>query len=766
MIKSFFMKSFSVVFILLFTFVQSCPAGSAGGSDYIPKVSTIEIHGNNIVSDSIILNKIKTREGAELSREIVNEDIKRLYASGYFQDVKFNLVPDGKNFRVVIIVEEKPIINKIIINGNTVLDDKNVLKLLGIKEGEILDPYVLKEGIVKIENRYTAKGYKFVTVTDKVKVNERDNSAVVYITIEEGKKYKIRSITFEGVKAFKEKELKRKMYTKEKRFWRSGVFRKEKFEADIEKIEYMYQKNGYLDVAVNIRFKHDKKKHVMDIIISVDEGARYFTGDVKIEGNELFPDSEVWSQLKMLPGEVYSEIGLRQDVDSLRRFYFEKGYINARIIPDTKLDSANKKVNVTYTITEGHLYYVDKVKIRGNTKTKDMVIRRELRVYPGEKFDGKKLNYSKERLENLGYFEEVTYETEPGSAENKRDVIFNVKEKQTGEISFGAGISSIDQFIGFAEIAQKNFDLLGWPTFTGGGQNLSLKGRIGSVTKDIDLRFTEPYLMNKNISFSLNVYNWDRTGNNVDFDTRRRGIGVVFGRNFTDRVKGFVGYTLENVKISDISDDADPQVRASGIRNDLSRFKFGLTYDSRDNVFVPKKGWYISGVAEVVGGYLAGDEDYYSFVGSVSKYFSFKKEHVIELRGRIGVMDDFGDSKQVPVYDRFYAGGLGTVRGFGYRRVGPKGGGDAIGGETLVLGTVEYTFPLIENFKGALFIDAGHVNPDCFEVDTSEFSVSIGPGLKINTPIGPITLYYGLPIANKDTEDKNGRFEFNLSRGF
>lgn len=738
-------------------------------ADYLPIVSDVQVKGNKIISTNTILNKIKTKQGLELSREEINEDIKRLYKTQYFQDVKFDLVPDGNNFKVVVIVDEKPVIKKINIEGNEQFTDDVLLKALGVSEGQVLSQHLLKQGTNKIKDKYRTKGYKFVSVDMALDTNDATKETVVNVTIGEGLKYKIDSISFTGNTEFKSSFLRRKMQTKVNKLYipfLKGVFEETKFNSDLERLAFEYQKVGYLDVAITPEFAYDEEKQRISITLHVEEGKQYLAGKIIISGNKLFPESEIWGNLEMLPGEVFSQFNLHSDVDSIKKFYFERGYINARISTETTLNKESGRVDIAYSIVEGDLYYVDKVKIRGNTKTKDIVIRRELRVRPGERFDGEKLEYSKQRLNNLGYFEEVFYETEPGTAPDKRDVVYVVKEKQTGELSFGAGISSIDQFIGFAEIKQRNFDLLNWPTFTGGGQSISLSGRMGSVTQDLDLSFYEPYLFNKEISFGLNVFNWEREGNNLDFDTRRRGIGVTFGKNFTDRVKGTIGYTIEDVKVSNVSTDAHIDVLAMDKNPLLSRAKVGASYDSRDNVFAPKKGCYINGSAELVGSYIGGDEDYYIFQAGAAQYFNIVKEHVIELKGRFGVMNEFGDSSQVPVYDRFFADGLGSVRGFNYRRVGPKGGGDAIGGETLAVGSVEYTFPIIEHFKGALFVDAGHVNPNFFEVEVSEFSVSVGPGLKINTPLGPITLYYGLPIVNKDDEDENGRFEFNLSRGF
>ncbi|MBU1862962.1 MAG: outer membrane protein assembly factor BamA [Candidatus Omnitrophica bacterium] len=736
--------------------------------DYLPYVSDVVVTGNYIVSSNTIINKIQTQKGNELSHDVINEDIKRLYGTGYFQDVRFDLIPDGTNFSVVVVVDEKSVVEKIIIQGNETIKETTLQKVLGSKEGQILDPHVLKGDIAKIRKKYLDKGFKFVSIDSDIQVDKRTKAATVTIIIDEGQKFKITDIRFDGATAFKTHFLKKRMKTKKRALWlwRTGVFKEKNFQADIERLTYLYQKEGYLDVAMAPEYEYAKKDNTMVIVIVVDEGKQYITGDVQIVGNRIFVESEIWGKLEMLPGEVYSQVRMQNELDSLRRFYFERGYINARIDPETNLNKATGRVDIKYKIIEGDLYFVDKVSIRGNTKTKDTVIRRELRVRPGEQFDGEKLEYSKTRLNNLGFFEEVSYETEPGTAADKRDVVFNVTEKQTGELSFGAGISSIDQFMGFSEIAQRNFDIMKWPRLTGGGQSVSLKARVGSVTRDLDFTFVEPYILNKPVSMGINVYNWEREGNNLDFDTRRRGIGLTFGKNFSDRVKGFVGYTIESVKLTDISADAHADVLASGEENTLSRVKTGIVYDSRDNVFTPTAGWYLSSSAEMIGGVVGGDQDYYNLQAGATKFYSFKKDHVFEFRNRVGFTNDFGDSSQVPVFDRFFAGGLGTVRGYNYRRVGPTGGGDPIGGESLFLSSLEYVFPLIENFKGTAFIDVGHVNYEFFKMDTGDIAVSIGPGLRVNTPLGPITFYYGFPVANKDDKDKNGRFEFNLSRGF
>lgn len=751
--------------------VQNATTPSVSDEAYLPVVTSVDVQGNRIISSATIYNKIRTQKGADLSREVINEDIKRLYATGYFQDVQFDLAPDGNNYKVLVVVEEKPIIASIQFKGNVVFDEDALQKVLGVNAGSVLDYHALNQGCRSIQDKYAAKGFKFVSVEPKIDVNQATKEATVRVMIDEGKKYKIESIFVDGAEEFKPKKIKRLMRTKQDSFWlfwRTGAFKEDYFRVDLERIMFMYQSKGYLDATVTPDFTYDDEKRRMDIKLAINEGVQYRAGKIMISGNALFPESEIWGQLQMLPGEIFSELSHHHDIMNIKNFYADRGYIESRIIPRTSLNRSTGKVDVSYEITEGDLYFIDKVKIRGNTKTKDIVIRRELRAYPGEQYDGEKVRYSKQRLDNLGFFEEVSYDTEPGSAPNKRDLIINVKEKQTGELSFGAGISSIDSFLGFAEIAQRNFDLFNWPTFTGAGQNLSVSARMGSTTQDFDFNFTEPYLFNKNLSMSFDVFHTAYQANNVDYDTKRLGAGVTFGHRFTDQITGSMGYRLEQIKMEDISSDAGADVLKSDDNPIISRITSSITRDTRDNVFSPRKGSIMNFSAEMAGGMVGGDYDFYSLNGRATKYFSFgsNNNHVIELRGRFGVMDSMFGSDFVPVYERYYAGGYGTVRGFGYRRVGPLQGGDAVGGQTMLVGSIEYVFPLTEGITGAFFIDAGHVNADSYKFGADEFGVSIGPGIRIKTPIGPITLYYGFPIVNADEQYENGRFEFNLSRGF
>ncbi len=745
------------------------PAPQPSSPAHPNKIAEVEIRGNQIVSTNTILSKLRTREGINLVQETVNDDLKRLYATNYFEDIRMELEEVKEGYKLVVEVVEKPVVHEIIFTGFSVFKEEKLRKEFKVLEGQILDEKAIKQGIEAIRKLYNGKGYRFVSVDSKMDINHQTKEAAVTVEINEGVKYKIKDVRFDGNKAFASKKLIRLMRTRKKGFpFHSGVFKEDLFQKDLEKVQLFYQQEGYLDVKVAPEFEYDKEGRWIFITVLIEEGKHYIAGDIKIEGNKLFPESEVWQELEMLPGQTYSQYYLSKDVEKIRTYYHHRGYMDARIIPDIRLNKENGKVDITYQIQEGDLYFVEKVIIRGNTKTKDIVIRRELRIRPGEKFDGEKIDKSKQRLENLGYFEDITYDTEPASASNRRDLIFRVKEKRTGELSFGGGVSSIDRFLAFGELAQKNFDITNWPRFTGGGQSVSLRARIGSISRDFNFSFVEPYVFNKPVTYGLDLYNNYRDIKAVDYNQNRLGVSNTVSKLFRDVFRVGSGYTLERVKLDEISDDAPETVRKFDGANWLSRLKTFTSWDTRDNVFNPGKGHLVTASGELIGTFLGGEQDYYILQTTGSQYWTFFKKHLLELQLKLGASNELGDSDEVPVFDRFYAGGLGSVRGYNYYRVSPIEAGNSVGGQTIAVANLEYTFPIwkLDAFRGAVFIDTGHVNSDSYNIDFGKFATSVGPGMKIKTPLGPLAFYYGYPIANKDTEDKNGRFEFSLSRGF
>ena len=488
----------------------------------------------------------------------------------------------------------------------------------------------------------------------------------------------------------------------------------------------------------------------------------------------MFSEEEVKALLKMKPGDTFTEEGLHADVGSVQEHYFDKGYIMARVRPDTLLNMETDRVDITYTVTEGEVAYVNKINIRGNTKTKDIVIRRELRIQPGERYDGAKLKRSKERLYNLGYFEDITFDTEETSYPGKRDMVVDVKETKTGEFSFGGGFSSVDKLIGFVEVEQKNFDMLNFPTFTGDGQDLKVRGEFGSTRKDYLLSWTEPWIFDKPLSFGFDLYasEQDKSGSTgYAYDEKRNGADIRFGKEFNEVLRGDLTYRIETVDISNLDSDVSQALMDEEGKNTISSVIFQLTNDTTDNKFNPVKGSILLGSIEIAGGPLGGDKDFAKFFNSMSHY-SALGPFVLELKLRDGVVSTYGKSGAVPIYERFFAGGTYTIRGYKERDVGPKDvSGDPVGGGAFAVANAELTFPIVESLKGAFFVDAGNVwhSPDSRPkggVAPGGIRVGIGTGVRIKTPIGPVKLDYGFPVNPSDDQPRTGRINFSMSRGF
>jgi outer membrane protein insertion porin family len=430
-------------------------------------------------------------------------------------------------------------------------------------------------------------------------------------------------------------------------------------------------------------------------------------------------------------------------------------------------------MNLVYNIQSHDEIYVGKINIVGNTKTRDKIIRRELRVYPGEKYDGQKLKKSKERIYNLGYFEDVYFETTPSGQKDVKDLSISVKETKTGEFSFGGGYSSIDAWIGFVQVRQKNFDILDFPTFTGGGQDLVIRAELGTSRANYLVGWTDPWIFDYPLLFGFDVYRQEQNRSGMSgygYDERRTGGDLKLGKEITDDLTTGLVYNLEEVKISNIPDNATEDLRREEGTNWISRLTWNTALDKRDSKYSPTKGYYFRLSLENAGGFLAGDKDFLKGWTTTSFYYSILDKLVLELKGRTGLAEAYGDSDEVPIYERFFAGGAQTIRGYKERAVGPRDRGTnaALGGEAMVIGNAEVNFPIFQKIvKGAVFYDIGNVWEEYNDVfNTSGYKQGVGAGVRVKTPIGPLKLDWGYPLNKNHDDKREGRFYFSVSHGF
>ncbi|MDD5355264.1 MAG: outer membrane protein assembly factor BamA, partial [Candidatus Omnitrophica bacterium] len=704
---------------------------------------------------------------------VAQDDIKRLYETGFFSDVSIDFEEDAGGIKVIISVTEKPIVEKITFEGIRILR-KDLLerKTLKTKAGQYLDYNQLKEDIQSIKNEYQKKGYSETEVNYDVQINKDTEKADVVFRAVESKRIRIKRVYVKGNDSLKRGKIIKAMKTRQARIFHAGFLKEGELQDDLDRVKILYNTEGFADAAVDYKVEKGKKGWIY-IYLTVEEGKKYIVGSVNIAGNKDFSAEELKSKLKeATQGKVFSELGMQQDVYNLRDFYLGKGYLFVQLDESASVNTQTGNVDITYSIKENEIAYVERIDIRGNVKTKDKVIRREVRLKPGDRFDGEKLKRSRERLNNLGYFEEVVFDNEAGTKPNQENLIVDVKEAQTGSFSFGGGYSTVDQFIGFVEVEQKNFDLFNFPNFTGGGQDLLIRSELGSVTEDFLLSFTEPWLFDRPISGGFDAYRKVHDKENdvgYSYSEKRTGGDLRLGREFSEYLKGNIIYRMEDITISDVDDDSSQDLKKEIGTNTIMSLQFGLTHDTRDNIFDPRKGTVLSGSIECAGGPFGGDKDFLRLYNLADQYFGLTEKSVLEAKFESGWLFTYGDTSDIPIYERFYAGGANTIRGYDERGVSPVDElGNSIGGESVLIFSLEHTYALLDFLKFATFVDTGNTWRKVEDYGSGGFKSGVGFGFRVKTPLGPIKVDYGIPLNKEpgETDKGSGKFHFSMGRTF
>jgi len=756
------MKMLRHVIVCGMAVVLCAPAAGAQNSR---KVKEITVENNRVVSRQTITSQLQTKIGEDFSPVTLSEDIKRLYATGLFRDVSADIKDIEGGVALIIKVEEKPVLAKIQFSGNQRLKTKLLKSKLKIKEKEIFDQFKLKEDIQQLVRFYAEKGFPQAKITPAVR--EQEKAVIVQLAVEEGARSRIRKIDFNDNKAFTDKRLAKVIKTKKKGWFNSGFLKQEVLEEDAERVIAFYRQEGYIDAQVksDISYQPDAR---MEINFNIKEGTQYRVRQVTITGNVIFPTPQLTAVLSLAAGRIFTEDHLRDDVGALQRFYFDRGYIGASVKANTVMLPETGKVDVSFELAESTMAYVDRIRISGNTRSQEDVIRRELKLAPGDRYNGEKLRRSRERLYNLGYFEEVTFDTadKPTTLPDKYDMDVYVKESKTGEFSFGAGYSSIDDFVGFVDLTQRNFDLFNPPGFIGAGQQLRARAEFGSERQDYELSFVEPWFLGNPLAVGFELYS--RTREWDTYTERRIGGNAFIGKDLGEYWRGRLTGQREQVNIYDVFDSASSEIKAEAGKNWINSLTPEISHDTRDNVFNPTRGHYGLGSVKYAGGILGGDKDLEKYYTRLSKYVSLRRKSVLEFKAQAGVVQAFADTEEVPVYERFYAGGAATIRGYEEREVGPRGeNNDPVGGELMFVFNLEHTYQLTEVFKWALFYDAGNVWADVDEFDPNDIGLrtSIGTGIRVKTPLGPIRLDYVYALQPDEFEDP-GRFHFSVGQTF
>ena len=740
-----------------------------------PKVvKAIDIQGNKSIGIAQILAKIKTRVGENYQEAVVSDDLKRLYNTGHFSDVQIDHEDLDGGYKVIVKLKEKPIVDEITFSKIRYYNKKFLQSKMKTKKDKFLDNKTLKEDINTIEDLYKKKGLTQVKVDVETFVDEVTNKASLHFIIREGYRVKIKRIYVYGNTAYPDKRIIKAMKSRWAWTFGSGLLKEDVLQEDMTAIQSFYEKNGFIDAKATDQIE-PLYKGMVNVNVTVQEGKRYYVGEVTFNGNAILSEYDIKSHLKNLKeGNVFSHEKMEEDVSNVREAYFDRGYISANVEEATSFNTETSKVDVKITIKEGKLAYINKIKIQGNAHTRDIVIRRELRMYPGDQFDGAKLRLSKQRLKDLGYFEDVGYDIEDTNQEDLKDLVVQVKEAKTGSFSFGGGYSTVDKLVGFVEVEQKNFDIANWPSFTGGGQDLRARAQIGSSQRNFLLSFTEPWLFDHPISAGFDAYlteNLKDSSTGYSYDQKTIGGDFRLGKSFNDNFSIGSVYRLEHINISNLDTDVSAALAEQSGSALVSSLGFSTTNDYRDSKLATTSGWIITNNADLAGGPLGGDKNFYRLQTSGAYYFPLKFNDVttvFEASARTGIVQAYPDTPDVPIYERYFAGGQDSIRGYDERSVGPHdpNTNDAIGGDAILVGSVEYTIPIIEVIKGAIFYDIGNVWDKVRNYGSGGLKSGTGVGLRVKTPIGPIKLDYGIPLNSEPGQSKSGKFYFSVSRGF
>jgi outer membrane protein insertion porin family len=748
-------------------------------------VQNIEIRhvGPASASDDFIKAHIKVKAGDTYSRTGVDDDVRALISTGLFHNVQVGEERTPQGVKVIYVVQGKPILTDVRFEGNKKYSSKKLLKKITSKIGEPLEEYKLFSDAREIEKMYQKSGYQKTEVKyEPPQIDERAGRATVSFTVKESSKIKIENVEFAGTQAFSQKKLRKAIKTRRHWFFSwltgSGVLKDEQFEEDKEKLADFYRNEGYIDFEIkDVQFNYIDPKH-LKIRFVVSEGTQYRVGSVDFSGNTLFNREQILQgdrakgvkSVKMVGGEVFRPKGLTEDVESIRDFYGSRGYIDVWVRPIKNPNTTTGTMDLVYEIhdEEKGQSFIEKVEIRGNTKTKDRVIRRELAVAPGEVFDMVRVKRSKGRLEQMSYFDKVETQAEPTTIANRKDLVIDVEEASTGNVEMGAGFSSVDNLVGFVGFREGNFDLFNPPYFRGGGQKFRISVQMGTRRKDFQITFIEPWFLGRRLAFETDLYHRDLRFYSQLYDVRQTGARLSLTKALgSEFLIGRVSYTIENIALDNIDDSAPKIIRDEPSNRLVSTIGASIAWDTRNSIQLPSRGQRTELSTEVAGPF-GGETDFYKFELNSSWYFpGIFEGHVLEAHGRGGIVENYGDTERVPLFDRFFLGGVTSLRGYRYRDVGPHVDDEPIGGETYWYGSLEYSVPIIERLRFALFYDIGNVYEDAFSFSRSAgqkfYNDNWGVGVRLNIPrLGPLRLDYGIPITHDESTSGSGRFQFSV----
>jgi outer membrane protein insertion porin family len=743
---------------------------------YSAYVSEVNVKGNINVKKKEIEREIRMRKGDLYSEENLREDISNILNLGYFDDASVEL--DTATYRITFIVKEKPFIKEVEFKGNKKFSDGKLKGKIDLRKKQYFDELTIEDNRNELIEFYKNKGYAYVKIEYDIMIDEMTNCVSITFFVNEGRKVVVGEVEIEGVKAFDRKKILSLIKTKPKK-----IYNEEAFRNGMEETERFYKNNGFEDVRISSpSISYNEEGNLMYIKIEIDEGAKYKVGSIEFDGNTIYSTLELGKAVAIKRGKFYNENKLDVSLQALSELYAEKGYIRAQIAPEFKKYTESGVMDVKFNIKENNLVYIDRIYVDGTTYTKDYVIRREIVLEEGEPLIASGVRRSLQKIYNLGFLDDVNVDIQGTDNPDRIDLLFTITEGRPGMISAGLAYGTVDGLVGTLQVSHMNL--------FGRGQKLNLLWEKGARKENTQISWTEPWFLGKPMSFGFSVYDLIRKQSHLAvsdaYNEHRQGCDLRVGPRLTDFLSLLFTYSYEVVQVIDVSEEVDSSLFSTD--PELTSSLIGkVIYDTRDNIFDATRGNRNSLSIQLAGGPFGGDVHFYKPIVQTSWFFPTVGKLTFSANANVGFVDVLemdGQKKEVPLYEKFFVGGPGTLRGYQYRRLGPDEGGS-----TMMVCNLELKFPIAQEagrsvLQGAIFFDFGGAwgsfEDIKFEIGATErwrtgeiidgetvywdnlMKSCWGWGIRIGTPVFPIRLDWGYPLQRGR---HTNQFEFWLTIG-
>jgi outer membrane protein insertion porin family len=742
------------IFVLAWALAGPLSARAQPPSSRPIVIKDLVVQGNRRVQEAVILGRIQSKPGSTFSPSQLSEDVRNVFALGFFDDVRTRVEDFEGGVKLTFEVIERPFVRDVEFSGNRRISSDTLREKIDLKLGSVYNPVAVQRAREKLKDYYEEEGYFEVQITPETE-GFPDGDVKVVFAIAEGRRITIDKIVIRGNKGLSDRKVKEVMQVQERQYFiLRGTLQRQKLDEDIERIISLYNDHGYVQARVeSTDVAVDRDRAEVTITIQVVEGPQYKVGKIEVTGVTLLPLTEVRRQIKFKTGDVFSRGKVRDVLRAVGDLYSTIGHAAADVTPRTEQIATPPTMDIVFEVTEGPQVYVERINIVGNVRSQDKILRREIPLQEGDLYTLPMVQRARQRLINLGFFESVNVTTAPGSDKTKIIVNVEVIERPTGIFALGGGFSSVDSFLGSIDVSQRNFLGRGW--------EVSARIRAGATTQQGILSFTEPWFLDRPLAVGFDLYNTIRIYDEYTLDS----LGGTFRMShpFGDYWRWLAQYRITRDKISDVTESVQTLLLDEVGTRVTSLIAASVTRDSRDNVVAPTKGGSFSLNGEFAG--LGGDSHFVKGIVNATHFQPIWLDHI--LSGRVEAGYGIGWSgEDLPVFERFYLGGPNTIRGFKFRKLSPiDDTGVRIGGDTELLGNVEYIIPLPFNIRIAGFFDTGNVYGFGVKFDPTDLRYAAGGGVRWLSPFGPIRLDYGINLDRRTGEDF-GAFHFSVGSPF